>query len=293
MFFFIFLTKSIYPKKMKNFTILLLFLLSATISFGQKREKIKGSKIVTVAQKEIGAFENLEVEDNLEIFLIKGAKCGLEIEADENLHNAINISLNGNTLRLTTAKEISGFKKLSIKVTYTDDFKMLIAKHEANITALADLELDTFTFKCFDYSKVFTNVKTKSFTMMANDKSKVELNLKSEDATIELSKNSQLKALITGPKLKMDLYQKAIAVIEGDVADFKLRVDNSSNFTGKNLTTKNAEVIAEGNTISSVNITTKAVVEASGKSEIQFYGDATIELKKFAENAVIMKKSLK
>jgi hypothetical protein len=278
---------------MKKFTLLFIVILCTTVSFGQKREKIKGSKIVTQEQKEIGSFENLEVEDNLEVFLIKGPKCGIEIEADENLHNVINISLNGNTLRLTTSKEVSGFKKFSVKVTYTDDFKMLIAKHESNITTLADLELDNFTFKCFDYSKLFSNVKGKSFTLMANDKSKVELNLKSENAIIELSKNAHLKALIASTQMKLDMYQKSTAVVEGNVADLKLRLDNNADFMGKNLITKNAEIITEGNTLCSVNITTKAIVEASGKSEIQFYGDAKIELKKFAENTVIMKKSLK
>jgi len=278
---------------MKKITILLIAVLCTAVSFGQKREKVKGSKIVTVEQKEIGSFENLEVEDNLEVFLVKGDKCALEIDADENLHNVINISLTGNTLRLTTSKEVSGFKKFSVKVTYTDDFKMLIAKHEASVTTLADLTLDNCTFKSFDYAKIFTNVKGKAFTLMANDKSKVELNLKTEDAVIELSKNAQLKAMIVSTKLKLDIYQKAIAVLEGDVADFKLRVDNSSNFTGKNLTAKNAMIVAEGNTICSVNVTTNAIVEASGKSEIQFFGDAKIELKKFTENTVIMKKSLK
>lgn len=278
---------------MKKFTILFIAILCTAVSFGQKREKIKGSKIVTLEQKEISAFENLEIEDNIEIFLIKGDKSGLEIDADDNLHSAINISQNGNTLRLTAAKEVSSFKKFSVKVTYTDDLKMIIAKHESNITALADLDLDNFTFKCFDYSKLFLNVKAKSFTLMANDKSKVELNLKSENVAIELSKNSHLKALIASTQMKLDMYQKASAVIEGTVTDLKLRMDNNADCTGKSLITKNAEIIAEGSSTCSVNITAKAVVEASGKSEIQFYGDAKIELKKFAENTVIMKKSLK
>jgi hypothetical protein len=278
---------------MKKITILLIAVLCTAVSFGQKRAKISGSKIVTVEPKEIGTFENLEVEDNLEIFLIKGAKCGLEIEADENLHSVINISLNGNTLRLTTAKEVTGFKKFTVKVTYTDDLKMLIAKHEANITASADIDLANFTLKCFDYAKIFTNVKAKSFTLMANDKTKIDLNLKSDDVTIELSKNAQLKALIASAQMKLDMYQKSTAVLEGDVADMKLRLDNNADFTGKNLIAKNAEIVTEGDTNCKVNVATQAIVEASGKSEIQFFGDAKIELKKFAENTVIMKKSLK
>ncbi|MES2543658.1 MAG: DUF2807 domain-containing protein [Bacteroidota bacterium] len=278
---------------MKKYTILLFTILFTSIAFSQKRAKISGSKVVTTEQKEIGAFENLEIEDNLEVSLVKGDKCGIEIDADENLHKEINISLNGNTLRLTTAKEIVSFKKLNIKITYTDDFKMLIAKHSSSITALSDLKLDNITIKCFDYSKIFVNVKSKSFTLMANDKSKIELNLLSEETTIELSKNAQIKALLATGKLKFDMYQKSSATVEGDIADMKLRTDNSTTFNGKNLTVKTAEILCESDSKLEVNVTSKAIVEASGKSEIQFYGDGKVELKKFADNAVIMKKSLK
>ena len=292
MFFFLFLTELI-SQKMKKISILIIAVLFTTVAFAQKREKIKGSKIVTIEQKEVAPFENLEIEDNINVVLIKGEKNSLEIEADDNLHVVININSSANTLRLTTSKDVSGFKKFSVKVILTNDFKMLISKHEATVSALTDLELDTITFKSFDYSKLFINAKTKNFTLMANDKSKVELNLKSEDVGFELSKNVQLKALIAATNLKVDQYQKTDAKIEGDVANLKLRLDNNSNFDGKNLTVINAEILTEATSTCSFNATKNAIIEASGKSEIQFYGDGKIELKKFTENTVIMKKSLK
>ena len=278
---------------MKKLALLFIAILITGFSYGQKREKIKGSKNVTIEKKEIGNFENLEIEDNLDILLIKSDKCSLEIEADDNLHSEININSNGNTLRLTTSKDVGGFKKFLVKVFYNNDFKLLLAKHESIITATTDIELDNFTIKSFDYSKIFVNAKVKTFTIMQNDKSKSELNLKNESTTIELSKNAQLKALIASNQLKVDLYQKATAVVEGDVNELKLRVDNSSEFTGMNLISKTAELIAEANTTTKLNVVTSASIEASGKSEIQFYGDAKIELKKFTENTVIMKKTLK
>jgi hypothetical protein len=278
---------------MKKLALLFIVVLLTSISYGQKREKVKGSKIVTIEKKEIGNFENLEIEDNLEILLIKSDKCSLEIEADDNLHSEININTNGNTLRLTTLKDVGGFKKFLVKVFYNNDFKLLLAKHETIITATSDVELDNFTIKSFDYSKIFMNGKIKTFTIMQNDKSKSELNLKAETVTIELSKNAQLKALIASNQLKADLYQKSSAVVEGDVIDLKLRLDNSSEFTGMNLISKSAELIAEANTTTKINVVTNATIEASGKSEIQFYGDAKIELKKFTENTIIMKKTLK
>ena len=278
---------------MKKLALLFIAVLITGFSYVQKKKKVKGSKNVTIEKKEITNFENLEIEDNIEILLIKGDKCSLEIEADDNLHNEININSNGNTLRLTTLKEVSGFKKFLVKVFYNNDFKLLLAKHESVITATTEVELDNFTVKSFDYSKIFMNAKIKTFTIMQNDKSKSELNLKSEITTIELSKNAQLKALIAATQLKADLYQKSIAIVEGDVNELKLRLDNNSEFTGMNLISKTAELIAESNSTTKINVVTNATIEASGKSEIQFYGDAKIELKKFTENTVIMKKTLK
>lgn len=278
---------------MKKITWIVLFFAAVSTVSAQQKEKIKGSKIVTVAQKEIGEFDSVEVSDNLEIFIIKGDKCGVEIEADDNLHEAIAIDLHGNLLQLSASKEVTGAKKFSIRVTYTDDFKMLTARNQANITALADITLNNFTFKAFDNAKIFANVKSKSFTLMANDKSKVELNLTGEQTNIELSKNAQLKALISSSFLKFDMYQKSTAVIEGDTNDLKLRLDNNANFTGKNLTAKNANLIAEGYTVCSVLCNTWMAIEASGKAEISIYGDQKIDLRKFVDNATLYKKPTK
>lgn len=278
---------------MKRITILLLLVLLTSSAFAQKKEKLKGSRIVTTSQKDIGDFENLEVEDNLEVFLVQGDKCELEIDADDNLHDAIVISDNGGTLRLSVSKEIYGSKKFSVKVTYTSDFKMLTAKDETIVTALTDLKLDNFTYKTAGSAKVFSNVRAKVFTVMANDKSRLELNVTAENTTIELSKTSQLKALISSPKMKFDMYQKAIATVEGDVNDLKLRLDNNTNFTGKNLAAKNAEIICEGNPNASINVTANAIIEASGKSELELYGEQRIELRKFLDSASLRKRPLK
>lgn len=277
---------------MKKF-ILLAFIISSAISFAQSKEKIKGTKTVTIAPREVKNFENLEVEDNIEIFLIKGETNALEIEADENLHEVIASDLNGGTLRLTTTKNVTSYKKLSVKVTYTDELKMITAKHESTINALSDIELDNITFKTSDYTKLFLNIKSRLFTIFANDKSKLELNVKSETAAVELSKNATMKALISSEYLKFDMYQKATAVIEGDIVDLKLRLDNNSNFTGKNLTSKVAEITTEAYATGSILVTTEAKISASGKSELQLFGEQKIEIIKFSDSAILMKKPTK
>jgi len=271
--------------------ITLSFLLFTVLTFAQKKEKVKGSKIVKLEQKQVDEFESLEVEDNLEIFLIKGKDCGIEIEADDNLIEFVEYKLTGKNLRLSTSKDISSYKKLSVRVIYNDKFNMLIAKDETNITSLSDVVLDNISFKSYDYSKLFLNANTKNFTLMANDKSKVELNLKSEKTAVDVSKSAYVKALISSGEMKFDMYQKASADVEGDVLDLKLRMDNNTDFTGKKLTAKNALIEVSGYANTNINISNIATLDASGNGEIELYGEPIkIEIKRFTDSAILRKK---
>jgi Putative auto-transporter adhesin, head GIN domain len=273
--------------------VLLLLLTITTVAFSQKKEKIKGSKIVTTEIKKVESFTALEVSDNLEIVLIKGTENAIEIEADDNVHDAIEIAITGSILRLSTTKDITSFKKLSIRVTYNDDFKMVTTHNESTVTALSDIELNDITFKSYDYSKLFLNVKCKNFTLQSDDKTKVELKVKSENATISLLKNSNLKALISSINLVFDMYQKTTAVVEGETDVMKLRLDNNADFTGKNLAIKDIDLTTESYASAILNVKGTATIQASGKSEIQLYGEQKIDVKKFTDSAVLTKKPTK
>lgn len=275
---------------MKKYLLAICLLTFAT-SFAQKRESVRGSKIVTVTHPEIGVFENLEVYNNIDVFLVKGTENVIEFEADDNLHEHISAEVRANTLRLSTSKDLTGFKKLSVRVTYTSTFKMVVTRDDATVTALSEIKLPELTLKCYDDSKLFAYADVNNFTLITNDKSKVELNLKSDDAIVELSTNSQLKGLVTAPKFKCDMYQKATAVLEGDIDDFKLRMDNQTNFTGKKLNSKNASLILEGSAKASAYVNSKLTLEISGKSELYFYGEGKIDVKRFTDDVNLYKRS--
>lgn len=278
---------------MKKIILLIVLVFATSFAYSQKKEKIKGSKIVTSKIKKIESFTTLEVADNLEIFLVKGNEFGIEIEADDNLHEAIDATLSGSTLRLSTLKDISSYKKLSIRVTYTNDFKQVVSRNEAVVSAIASIELDDITFKSYDFSKLFLNSNSKNFTLIMDDKSKAELNDKGENAVINLSKNASLKALVTATNLTLDLYQKSDALVNGDVAQLKVRLDNNANLEAKGLTAINAELTCEAYSSVSLLVQGALSIDASGKSEIKLYGDQKIDMKRFVDNAVLTKKPTK
>ncbi|WP_433833464.1 GIN domain-containing protein [Flavobacterium anhuiense] len=275
---------------MKKSTALLLLLFVTTFTFAQKREKIKGTKIVTTSIKEVGSFDAIEVDDNLEVYLEQGEKNEIKIEADDNLHDIIGIDLREKTLRLYTNKESTIFKKLSVKVTYTKSLNKVITKNEAVVYAIQELQLDDITMNCLDFSKLYLNVNAKKFTLIADDKSRTELNLKAEDGNLQLSKNAIVKTLVSAIKFKCDLYQKANAAIEGIAEKATIRLDNNSVFTGIKFTLKDANVTAEGSGIASILAENTIAIAAGDKSEISLYGDPKIELTRFSEEAKLIKK---
>ncbi|MBP1224788.1 GIN domain-containing protein [Flavobacterium sp. 1355] len=275
---------------MKKNTALLLLLLVTTLSFAQKREKIKGSKVVTTSIKEVGEFDGIEADDNLEVYLERGEKNEIKIEADDNLHDIIGMDLRERTLRLYTSKESTIFKKLIVRVTYTKSLKNVIAKNEAAIYAIQELQLDDITFNSMDYSKLFLNVNSKKFNLIANDKSKTELNLKSEDASLQLSKNASIKTLVSAIKFKCDLYQKANAAIEGIAEKATIRLDNNSVFNGTKFTLKESNITAESYSTGSILAEIAVSIAIGDKAELSLLGNPKIELTRFSEEAKLIKK---
>jgi hypothetical protein len=276
---------------MNKITCIVLLLLASFSVQAQKKEKLKGSKIVAIEQKQTEHFTDLEVTDDIEVSLIKGVVHGVELEADDNLMGALGMSMNGGTLILSAAQEISGYKKFSIRVTYTDELKSVTARSKSKVTALEQVALDEITFRAYNEAKLYLNVGAKAVSLILDDKAKAEVNSKAEATTIELSKNAEVKALVASTLFKCDLYQKSSATIEGDVIDFKLRMDNNTSFTGKKLTAKNVDLVAEGYATCNVFAETLINIEASGHSEVDLYGEPGVtNLKKFTGTANLRKR---
>jgi hypothetical protein len=275
---------------MKKHIAILLLLLSSTISFAQTKEKIKGSKTVTIEDKEIGNFYSLEVDNNIEVYIERGETAELKIEADDNLHDIITIDLQDNILRLSTTKEAIRYRKLIVKLTYSKDLNLVTARNDATINAIQEVLVDSITFRSFDNSQLFLNVNSKDFVLQSDDESKVELNLKSENSKIELSKDASLKSLIVTQSLACDLYQKATAKIEGSATNAAFRIDSNSNLIANKLTVENIDLTSEGYSSCSVYAETSITIDASANSEIQLFGEPKIEMKRFVDEAQLLKK---
>ena len=131
------------------------------------------------------------------------------------------------------------------------------------------------------------------FKFINSDKSKAELNVTANTSTLELNDNSKLEALINSTDIKIDLYQRADAKIEGDVDTLNVRADNSTNFIGRNLTSNICTVLAEGSSDVYLQVIEEVIIDATGSSEVYLYENPKITVNKFEGTVKLHKKELK
>jgi len=274
-----------------KFKILVLTLFIGAFSFAQKKEKIKGNKFVKVLQHQIDDFNELNLNGNFEVFLLKGNVPLIEIETDENLHEVIHFPVSDNgVLSITTTHKITSKKKLSIRITVTNSFNSIVISDKAIVNSLIDLELHKATIFAKDNSRIYLTLKTDEFKFSAEKHTKSELNLTTNKGEIQLSESADLEALINAEALKIDLYQKANISIEGNVTDLNLRVDNAANYKGRKFTATNASIITEGSADCDIEVKKNLTIEAAGSSKISIYNTPEITLKRFENSAELYKK---
>ncbi len=274
-----------------KFKIMIFALLFGTISFAQKKEKIRGNKQLKTVQHQVTDFNTLLIGENLEVFLLKGTSPQVEIETDENLHEVILFSVDNNgVLSLSTTHQITSKSKLNIRITITDAFNTIKTYEKATVNSLIDLHLNKLSVHTNDNSKLFLTAKTNDFSLKSTHFTKTELNISSLKTTLHLSESASIKSLVNSESLHVDLYQKANAKIEGTSTDLILRADNASNFKGRELTTTNADVTIEGSADCDITVIKNLVLQASGSSKTNIYNAETINIKRFNDSAAIYKK---
>jgi len=280
----------------KNWLLILVIALTTATGFAQ--EKIKGNKNVTTIETKIDDFHTIRFGEKFEIELIEDDEASVEIETDENLHDVIEFSVKDSILSLNTNAKIQSKKRLNITINYTKSLQKIEVNDDAEVSATTTITNDTLELLVNDYSKAYLNVKNKSFKLINNNKStfgissKSKLNIESDIVFLELSENSKTEALIETDSLRVDMYQSALAKIEGDANHMVLTAITSSDFSAKNLSIENAEVITEDSSDVTIQVTEELILETSGSSEVYLYGNPKITLNSFKDTSTIHKKEL-
>lgn len=271
------------------FTTTLLCIITMT-AHAQNKEKIKGNRNVKLVQTPIELFGSIDIGEDMEVSLVQGENPMIEVEADENLHEVIHfLSFNG-LLTVQTSKQITSSKTLKIRIYHTGELVSIVAREDAVIRSLSDLNLKKLTLSATNSAKLYLTLQADEFKFTGSEKSKAELTLKAKNATFVVNEDARIKATGNIGDCKIDMYQKSEAKISGSANYLSLRLDNSASYSGEAFIANQCNLVAESKVDCYVNAANNITIEASDDVEVYLYNTPKINLNKFAGNAILYKK---
>lgn len=276
---------------MRTWMLTALFIISLGNIYAQK-EKIKGNKIVVTEQKSVEAFHTIQLYDNFEVLIQEDSDNLISIEADSNLQEIINISVKDSVLTIKSDKRIKRSKALTIKIGYAQELKKIISYNKVQLKSTALIKTPEIRIESNDNAEVFLSIEADQTTSVSNGDSNVELHLQTNEAFYQVNDDAELKGIVETDSLKVDLYQKGYAKLEGKTTSMLLRADGNTDFYGEKLTSEKTSLIAEGSSDCYIVTNQEITIEAKDETEIYLLGEPVIKMTQFTNEATLYKKKI-
>jgi len=103
-----------------QYTILVFLIIGSSSCYFGPNETIYGSGNVVKEERDIEKFTGLKVSAGIDVVIRQGKKISLELEADDNLHEAIITEVEGDILRIYTRKNIRKAKSKKVFLVYEE-----------------------------------------------------------------------------------------------------------------------------------------------------------------------------
>lgn len=270
--------------------VLLSFLLIGNL-YAQK-EKVKGNKIVNTEEYDLEDFHSIEVYENFEITLDESSDNQLKIEADSNLHEFINYEIIDGVLTIKSSKDLRRAKALNIDISYASELKKIIIHNKVSLKSLSPVTSSELVVEVNDNAEVFLTADLGKISCVTYGKSNAEFHVTAQEVIYQVNENSEIKGIVTADSLNVDLYQKGIAKLEGEIKSMQVRADNETDFFGEKLNASKTNIIAESSSDCYILTNDEITIEARDKSEIFLLGEPKININVFSNEATLFKKKI-
>ncbi len=229
---------------MKRFIILsILFsiLLSSCHFFGGKR--IRGNGKITTQNRTVNAFTSVDVRGAIDVYVKQDSVVSVKIEADENLLEYVQVTVDGSTLDIREEKGYNLKSAKGIKVYVSGpSFKHFEASGACDI-----------------YSENQIN--------------------STEPISIDLSGACDVKMELKTPAIDVDLSGAGKITLKGETKDFDVDGSGSTNVRCFELMTENTRVEMSGAGDAEVFASLKLDVHVSGAADVKYKGNAAVSQK--------------
>lgn len=200
---------------------------------------------------DLDGYTKLDVNDNFKVFVGIGDQEEIEILANDNLHNYINVSVSGNTLRIRTDDvSIWGDETLEAYITTTN--------------------LDNY--------RISGNSKVEILDEMIN-----------EELTLRLSGNSKFYGEVDLERMDADASGNSKIELEGFATASDIVLSGNSKFEDFDYETNILDARLAGNSKAYLTIQEGIYYRGSGNSKLYYRGDAIIESEDLSGNSKLIR----
>ena len=276
---------------MKKLMLILLAIVSLSAT-AQNKQKIKGNREVLIKKFTIAPFNTIEIGEKFKVNLQNANDTTrVVIETDDNLFDVIHFNVENKVLKFWTSMKIVKKKRLRITVFVPKDFNTIKLIEKGQVFNENELELKNLNIEALNKSEAKLNLRvSENLNLKSSDKSNLNLVIHSPKTTVIVNGNAFLKANFDTKIANIETNKSANSELTGSVQFLKLKANDKSKVTAKNLKTDKMELTANGKTNVYINVSKEIIMKLSGKSKTYLFGSPEINLKTFEDNAILYKK---
>ena len=226
---------------MKRFIIFSLLISMIFISCGYiGGKRIRGNGNIKTENRTTGQFNSVDVSSNIDVFVKQDSVASVKIEADENLLEYVQVTINGTTLEIRKEKGYNLRSTKGIKVYISGP-----------------------SFKHFEASGACDIYSDNQI-------------ISSEPISINLSGACNVKMDLKTPKINVDLSGAGTITLKGETKDFIVDGSGSTDVKCFELMTENTNIEMSGAGDAEVFASVKLDVHVSGAADVKYKGNATV-----------------
>ncbi len=211
--------------------LLILFAFSSCIFTGPS---LKGNGNVVEKTRKTGSFDEIKVSRGMNVYISQGEKTKVVVKADENILDAIETRVEGNTLKVTTNQNIRNATSKKVFVT-TPNISMIKSTAGSNV-----------------FSE--TVIKSKNLDLTGSAGSNMKLEIDSRVLNVAVSAGSNVK-------------------LEGRADSFTGKASSGSNLKAEDLTSKNCSANVSSGANLWITVKDNFMGHASSGGNIFYYGN--------------------
>jgi hypothetical protein len=227
-------------------TVLLLFCFFVLNGFGFS---LDGSGKAMTQLRNIGSFEELEIDISADTIITKGDKAACEITADDNIIPLIITKIEGNRLIITSDRNYSTRTSIKIKLQ-TPKISSVILKGSGDIT-VKNISKEKLEAIIKGSGNITGTGEAKTLTVEISGSGDVNLTgLKTNDADISIAGTGNFTGTGEAKNLKIDISGSGHArLAELKVNDADIRIMGSGNATINVIDSLTTKIMGSGDVI--------------------------------------------